>query len=281
MKDYFYGWYLKCQSKDTTLALIPAMHECSGKRTASLQIITEDGAWNINLPGNSFKRKKCNIYLGNNRFGKYGVRVYMDTADVRIKGRLDFGPITPIKYDIMGPFAFIPFMECRHYVMSMRHTVNGRMKINGNDYVFENAVGYWEGDSGVSFPKEYLWTQVAFNGGSLMLSVADIPFGLFNFTGIIGVINYNNKEYRFATYLGAKAVEIKDKRVRIRQGAMEFEAGILEDSSRALNAPVGGSMIRTIHESAACKAYYRFRIKGKTVFSFKTGRASFEYEYSK
>ena len=66
----------------------------------------------------------------------------------------------------------------------------GRMKINGNDYVFENAVGYWEGDSGVSFPKEYLWTQVAFNGGSLMLSVADIPFGLFNFTGIIGVINY-------------------------------------------------------------------------------------------
>ena len=62
---------------------------------------------------------------------------------------------------------------------------------------------------------------------------------------------------------------------------MEFEAGLIEDNARALNAPVSGSMIRTIHESAACRAYYRFRIKGKTVFAFKTDKASFEYEYSK
>ncbi|MCR4648181.1 MAG: hypothetical protein K5776_03800 [Lachnospiraceae bacterium] len=279
MRDYFFGWYLKCQNRENTLSLIPAIHENGGKRSASLQIISEDGAWNINLPGEVFKRNKNTIFLAKNRFGKNGIRVDLGTKDVRIKGKLDFGPITPIKYDIMGPFALIPFMECRHSVLSMRHTVNGKVRVNGHEYVFENAVGYWEGDSGYSFPKEYLWTQTLFNGGSLMLSVANIPFGLFDFTGIIGIVYYNNKEYRFATYLGARPLFIKDKKVRIKQGDMELEAGILEEKGSGLNAPVAGSMVRTIHESAACKAYYRFRIKGKTVFAFKTDRASFEYEY--
>ena len=112
-----------------------------------------------------------------------------------------------------------------------------------------------------------------------MLSVADIPFGPLHFTGIIGVIYYNKKEYRFATYLGAHIQELRDGKVRIKQGNMVFEAHLLESSGRALNAPVGGSMIRTIHESASCKASYKLRIKGKTVFSFKTNKASFEYEY--
>lgn len=112
-----------------------------------------------------------------------------------------------------------------------------------------------------------------------MLSVADIPFGLFHFSGIIGVVNYNKKEYRFATYLGAHIQELRDGKVRIKQGPMTLEARLIESKGRPLNAPVGGSMIRTIHESASCKAGYKFRIKGKTVFSFKTDKASFEYEY--
>jgi len=281
MGDYFFGWYLKCQNSDNTVALIPAVHENNGKKTSSLQIISEDGAWCVELPGDHFKRNKDTIFLGKNRFGKNGIRVNLDKKGLRVKGKIDFGPITPIKYDIMGPFALVPFMECRHYVLSMKHTVNGRIVINGHDYRFENAVGYWEGASGYSFPKEYLWTQVSFQGGSLMLSVADIPFGLFSFTGIIGVVYYNRKEYRFATYLGARAVKIADKSVKIVQGPMEIEAGILEESSRGLNAPVGGNMSRTIHESAACRAYYKFRINKRSVFSFKSNRASFEYEYSK
>lgn len=44
----------------------------------------------------------------------------------------------------MGPFALIPFMECRHSVWSMRHFVRGTVIINGEDYVFQNAWGYWE-----------------------------------------------------------------------------------------------------------------------------------------
>ena len=66
-----------------------------------------------------------------------------------------------VKYDIMGPFVWVPFMEW-HSVYSVQHAVNGTVWINGETYVFQNAHGYWEGDKGRSFPKEYLWTQCCF-----------------------------------------------------------------------------------------------------------------------
>ena len=116
----------------------------------------------------------------------------------------------------MGPFRYVPFMECRHSVVSMKHTVNGSININGKAYSFDNAAGYIEGDRGYSFPKRYIWTQCIFENGSLMLSVADIPFGLFSFTGIIGIIHVNKKEYRFATYLRAKAVKIEKGEIIIK-----------------------------------------------------------------
>ena len=112
-----------------------------------------------------------------------------------------------------------------------------------------------------------------------MLSVADIPMAGIHFTGIIGIILWQGKEYRIATYLGARVVQMKNKMVRVIQGNLELEAQLLEESGRVLKAPAKGDMVRTIHESASCKAFYRFRIGGHTVFAFETDRASFEFEY--
>lgn len=112
-----------------------------------------------------------------------------------------------------------------------------------------------------------------------MLSVADIPMAGIHFTGIIGVVLWQGREYRMATYLGAKAVQIQNKMIRIVQGDMELEARLLEEAGRPLKAPTKGDMVRTIHESAACRAFYRFRKGKRTLFAFETNRASFEYEY--
>ena len=162
----------------------------------------------------------------------------------------------------------------------MRHTVNGTVCINDQIFCFQNARGYWEGDEGRSFPKEYAWTHCFFPGGSLILSVADIPMAGFHFTGVIGAILWYGKEYRLATYLGAKAVQIQNGKIRIVQGNMELEVRLLEKVKCPLKAPVAGNMKRTIWEGAACKAMYRFCKKGTPVFYFETDKASFEYEYA-
>lgn len=112
-----------------------------------------------------------------------------------------------------------------------------------------------------------------------MLSVARIPMAGFCFQGVIGVVLLDGREYRLATYLGAKAAGIRNGLVRVTQGIMELEAELLEDTGKALRAPTEGAMARTIHENAACRARYRFLQNGRTLLAFETDRASFEYEY--
>lgn len=281
MHNFFEGWYMKCQSDTQTLAVIAAVHVKGKKRTCSIQLITDEEVWNVDFSGDEFHKNAKGITIAENRFHTRGVSLSIKTPKLSVKGKLWYGPLTPLHYDIMGPFALLPFMECRHSVFSMHHMVNGTVLINGRRYKFENAAGYWEGDRGYSFPKEYLWTQCSFSEGSIMLSVAEIPFAGLCFTGIIGVVFWLGKEYRFATYLGARVIRLKNGKVRIVQRGMELEAELLEAAENTLKAPVKGGMVRSIHESAACHARYKLKRDGYVLFEFDTRKASFEYEYAR
>lgn len=278
MDGFFYGWYLKCQSGLQTFAVIPALHKTGQKRTCSIQIITENDTWTVDFPADAFRRIGRTISIDKNRFGEKGIRLSIHTPDLSVKGKLDFGCLTPLKYDIMGPFSFVPFLECRHSVWSMRHPVCGTVYINRQKYSFQDAWGYWEGDQGRSFPQKYVWTQCCFPDGSLMLSVADIPIAGFHFNGVIAVVLWQGRQYRLATYLGARAVRLQDGMVRIVQGRLTLEAQLLESAGKALKAPIKGDMVRTIHENVSCRAFYRFQKGGRVLFAFETNRASFEYE---
>lgn len=86
---------------------------------------------------------------------------------------------------------------------------------------------------------------------------------------------------RIATYLGAKASEIKNKTMKIVQRGLKLEAQLLGDIGYELQAPVNGSMVRHIRESVNCHAHYKFMKSGRTLFDFATKTASFEYEYGK
>lgn len=278
-RGWFYGWYFKCQSDTQTLAVIPAVHQTGRKRTCSVQVITEKQSWTISLPGEAFRRRGGTIFIGKNRFGERGIRLALCIPGLKVKGKLAFGALFPLKYNIMGPFSLIPFLECRHSIRSMKHKVWGTVSVNGKEYSFDGAKGYWEGDRGRSFPREYIWTQCSFERGALMLSVADIPIAGFHFRGIIGVVLLDGREYRLATYLGAKTAGIKNGLVRVIQGRLELEAELIKRAGKPLKAPAEGSMVRTIHESAACRARYCFRKGSRTLLDFETDRASFEYEY--
>ena len=278
-RGWFYGWYFKCQSDTQTLAVIPAVHQTGRKKTCSVQIITKEQSWTVSFPGEAFRQRGGITAIGKNRFGKRGIRLTVCEPGLKAEGKLAFGNLFPLRYNIMGPFVLVPFLECRHSIRSMKHRVWGNVSVNGKTFSFNGAEGYWEGDRGRSFPREYVWTQCSFPEGALMLSVADIPIVGFHFRGSIGVVVLDGREYRFATYLGAKTSEIGNGRVKVLQGRMELEAELLEKTGKPLRAPAQGEMARTIHESAACRARYRFRKNGRTLLAFETDRASFEYEY--
>ena len=280
MRNYFRGWYIKCQGSFRTVAFIPAFHVTGGVRTCSLQVITDEGSWYVDYPGGQFRMDEKGVTIGPNVFTRQGIKLDIHRPELTVTGELTFGEFTPLAYDIMGPFKYVPFMQCRHSVFSMGHWVDGKLAVNGNVLVFENGVGYIEGDRGCSFPREYMWTQCCNPWGSIMLSVADIPFCGLHFTGVICAIHYWGREYRLATYLGAKAVRIQNGQVIIRQGRRTLTVRRLQDRGRPLAAPVGGDMKRTIRESPGCRVFYHYQEKGQTVFKFISEVASFEYEYS-
>ena len=281
MRDNFCGWYFKCQSDTQTMAVIPAVHTSKSCRSCSLQLITDTGAWSIPLPYAQFHKqgRGLGVQLGENRFSESGFSLRLRAPGFTAKGSLRFGPLSPLRYDIMGPFRYMPFMECRHGIWSMDHTVNGEIQVNGEPYRFQAARGYIEGDRGYSFPRHYAWTHCFFEEGSVSLSAADIPLGPVRFTGVIGVVLWQGREYRLATYLGAKAVRIAEGELVIRQGDYILTARLLEKRPHPLLAPVSGDMRRTIGESAACRASYHFQKGGRTLFYFESPMASFEYEY--
>ena len=277
---YFKGWYFKCSTKDKTIAFIPAYHYSNNKKSASLQIITDDKALNIPFDSLEYHEKSLYVKIGNCVFSRKEIILDYKDDGLTLEGKLRFEELSPIRYDIMGPFKYVPFMQCRHSVYSMCHKINGEFKVNDQLYNFENGIGYIEGDRGHSFPKKYIWTQCCFKNNSLMLSVADIPFLGIHFTGIIGVILLNGKEYRIATYLGARIRQVEKNTVTVKQGNFEFTAKLLNKNAHPLAAPTNGDMCRTIHESASCEAYYRFSHKDRVLCEFTTDKASFEFEYN-
>lgn len=279
MGDYFCGWYIKCQNGRQTVAFIPACHITKDEKSCSLQIITGERSWNIAYPYSEFHMSREGVRIGLNEFTRRGVKLDVRMPEITAVGTLAFGEFAPIAYDIMGPFKYVPFMECRHSVFSMKHRVDGELSINGIEFAFDDGLCYIEGDRGRSFPSVYVWTQCCFPEGSVMLSVADIPFSGIHFTGVISAICFQGREYRLATYLGARAVKIHDGEVIIRQGKMLLTVKRLEVKGHPLAAPVGGGMTRTIRESAACRAYYHYQENGKTLFEFESDQAAFEYEY--
>lgn len=230
-RRYFEGWYFKQQGAEETVALIPALHvDGRGRASASLQVIAGALSHSVPFDARSFsaERDRLAIRLGNSVFSEHGCELDVDAPGCSVRGKLSYGPLTPPDGDIMGPFRFAPGMECRHSVFSVRHRVDGELEVNGRRMRFEDGSGYIEGDRGTSFPRRYLWTQCNWEDNSLMLSVAEIPYLGARFTGLTGFVFFGGREYRVATYRGAKLPLICGGAAVVRQGPLALSVELLE-----------------------------------------------------
>ena len=281
---YFEGWYLKHQAKgDGSLALIPALHiDRRGRRSASLQVMTDRRAWWLEYPGTVFQAapQAFQIQLGNSSFTQREIQLNVEQDGLSLHGALRYGPFTPLQSDIMGPFRFLPEMECSHGVISMGHSLEGMMVLNGKQMDFSGGTGYIETDRGRSFPSAYLWTQCSWKEpepGSLMLSIATIPLAAGHFTGCICAVLHGGREYRLATYRGARVETWSRNGAVIRQGRYRLSVELLEEHGCPLRAPAEGGMGRTIRESLCARLRYRFWFGEELLLEHTDRRASFEY----
>lgn len=278
---FFQGWYFKNQNETDIISFIPAFHtDDNGHRSASLQIITHKESYNIFYPIKEFTMSKGGLFvrLGDTKFSDQGIDMNVRTDKLTVEGKLRYTAFTPLRYDIMGPFKYIPLLQCRHSIFSLAHYIEGSLIVNGVRMDFHRGLGYVEGDRGVGFPSDYLWTQCSWTGNeynAVMVSVAIVKLGIISFTGCIAVVYYGGREYRLATYLGASIKRLSREELWVLQGKCILQVKLLEPNENYLIAPVKGKMSRTVYESVDCRVHYRFTLEGKVVFDF-IGRGSFE-----
>ena len=282
----FKGYYVKCVGQKDSVAVIFGRQVYKKEKSSFIQIITKENSYSVtfaNAQGKKtdkfiFRKNRLEAKVDKNFANKNEMFLDIDSPKLTAKGRVAFGEFAKIKYDAMGPLKFLPLMECRHTIVSMRHTIAGQIIINGQVYDFDGGIGYIEGDRGRSFPTKYFWSQCNGEGASVSASAAVIPYMGISFMGTICVIRYNGAEHRFASYLGARVKQMESKRLLIEQRKKQLEIEVLDDIvGQPLLAPVSGRMSRTIEESLVRTIRYKFVLGDKVLFDFISDRASHEY----
>jgi len=234
---------------------------------AASDFTSESDTFKITIAQNTFEAHKISLQHENVR------------GTLRFKNRVPW-PNTWYSPGIMGPYAFVPFMECYHGILSMNHEIEGSLYLNGETIDFTGGRGYMEKDWGHSFPSAYCWMQsnhFSQAGISFKASVAKIPWLNSSFVGFIAGLYFNQQLLQFTTYNGTKLLRsFADKqRVELHMENRNYRLEILAHRSGAtqLAAPIAGFMDGRISESMTSKIELKLVAKssGKLLFN-DTGR---------
>lgn len=272
---YFEGWYFKITDPESgsVFALIPgvSLGQQGADSHSFIQYIdgTSGKSGYCRFPLDAFKTQDhpFRIEIAGNVFSLEEMKI--DLKDDHIHADLLFSGITPWEGSLfapgaMGPFAYIPGMECNHHVVSFHHSVSGILNWGKKKNVYRDARGYIEKDWGHSFPSAWIWMQC--NGFqekdvSLMVSIATVPWMFSSFKGFIIILHCKGKRFDFATwnFSSIKRLEISESQVLIEVRNPRQTLHILASRKRSgtLQAPVMGKMVRPISESVSSEVEIR------------------------
>ncbi|MGD1832682.1 MAG: tocopherol cyclase family protein [Sphaerochaetaceae bacterium] len=295
-KNYFEGWYFKMVSSNGNhvTAVIPGVSLSEESPHAFIQIISTDMQktlyFTFPLDQFSYSRKDFHIQIANSSFSSDHLHLDISQDGKTITGDLSFIghallPKSLLNPSIMGPFAYLPKMECNHGIVSMRHQVLGSLSIGGKKSLFDDGTGYIEKDWGTSFPSSWVWLHTNTAGDSdfsFLLSYATIPVTKKRgFNGLICFLMTDNGLYRFATYNRSKVsrFEVDKERVAItlKRKNLILDVDAVCSSSGILQSPVKGNMERAITESITSIISLSLKNRdGDTLFSVKGSSGGYE-----
>jgi hypothetical protein len=271
----FEGWYYKLvdYNRKAAIAIIPGFSSAHPSQ-AFIQIfngISGDFHFNkFNLNEFNYKKNMFEVLIANNYFSSNKLILDLNIQGQMIKGELIFKnqvpwPIKFLSPGAMGPFAFLPRMECSHAVLSFDHEIYGNLSINGDEISFNHGRGYIEKDWGRSFPSGYIWMQsnhFSEQRVSFMASIARIPYLGRSFTGFLAGLLYKNRLYLFSTYNRAKLRDLSiDKNLvsfKLVKKNQVIEIDAIQAKSSQLKSPINGKMTGKVLESLTSKINLRF-----------------------
>ena len=289
---FFEGWYYKLidRREQHRFALIPGvfLHSDPSAQHSFIQVLDGNvgSSQYHRYPYSEFKASvnSFNIRIGNNYMNNRGMTLDIDRNGSTVHGTLSFAhtkpwPVSLRSPGIMGWYAWAPFMECYHGVLSLDHEIEGSLTVNGKEIDFSGGRGYIEKDWGRSFPLAHIWMQsnhFEAPGTSLTASVAVIPWIRTSFPGFIVGLLLDGHLYRFATYTGAKIthLEILDQEIRWARKDKQHELNLRATRSQGglLHAPTVTEMTNRLLESLTSTVDVTLKTLGGKILFEGTGR---------
>lgn len=301
-KNYFEGWYFKLSDETggNSLAVIPGVSygESRDDRHAFIQVLDETSLkshyFRFDIASFLYSEADFCISIGGSSFGRNGICLDIDRDGLVIRGSLEFKDIVPFPKTVcnpgvMGPFSFIPFMECFHGVVNIAGRIDGSLTVGGRETDFIGGRCYIEKDWGRSFPEWWIWLhsdRFQREDVQFMFSVAKIPWLGMHFTGFLSFLRVGGDVYRFATYTGAKIKLLNHRdgnlKIAVRDRRYSLVISGRYDGSSALKAPAQGRMLRDIRESVSSEVHVSLKENsGKVIFEGLGKNAGMEIEGKK
>ncbi len=291
---FFEGWYFKLidATEQHRYAIIPgfSLSDRGGEHPhAFIQVL--DGlsgktAYHV-YPIEDFygARERLDVRIGPNHFTDSHLELNIAEGPLSVRGRVDFTqvigwPVTLVSPGIMGWYAWVPFMETYHGVLSFDHRLHGSLHIGGQPLDFSDGRGYIEKDWGQAFPSAWVWFQsnhFETPGTCLTASIALIPWVGRAFRGFIVGLWHRGTLYRFATYTGAatERLEVTDERVDWVLGdrLYRLELRAYRAASGDLRGPQRTGMELRVPETLRASVEVRlFARRGEQLLFAGTGR---------
>jgi tocopherol cyclase len=268
MKAHFEGWYFKLVDRDekNIYAVIPGVSfDKRGDAHCFIQLLNgKDAAskyFRYDISSFRYSDKGFELCVGDSYFSSNRIELNIRDEEMSISGTLNFEgtvpwPVTAFSPGAMGWYAFMPFMECYHGVVSFNHSISGALQVADRDIDFSDGRGYIEKDWGHSFPHYYAWAQSNHFDRpltSIMVSVANIPWLGSAFDGFMVGFLCENTLYRFTTYNGARLNELKVDPQSLTAGFITRDYSLRVEAEKSkdalLAAPKAGAMEGRIAES--------------------------------
>jgi len=281
---FFEGWYFKLVSEieDQKYAIIPGIF--LGKDGYAFIQVLEGNTGNVDyikFPLESFSAAENDfiVQIDRNSFQLDYIHLDISRPDFRIQGDLEFSevigwPVAWTSPGVMGWYAWVPRMECKHGVLGFDHPITGTLEVNGSKIDFTKGRGYIEKDWGISFPEGYIWMQsnhftqqkVCFTA-----SIAMIPWLWSSFRGFIVGLWIDGELYRFSTYTGAKTnlLEVTEKGIFwiIEDNNYSLEINAVRGKTGDLKGPTRQEMGMRVAESLDAKINLRLvKSNGEVLF---------------
>jgi len=294
-KIYFEGWYFKHVSKtlEHVYSFIPGISLNPENPHAFIQVI--NGLTGITqyieypLSSFSFNRNYFKVQVGDSVFTADSILLNINSPLIKVSGRLSYSgslkyPSSLLSPGIMGWYSFVPFMECKHGVVSVSHRIDGTLLIDSQLLNFSGGKGYIEKDWGKSFPESWIWFQsnnFSNPDACIMMSIAKIPWLGSFFTGFLGFLYHNGTFYPFSTYHKSEitALNLVDEKLILGFKGKKYQLSVTATLKKTgiLLAPKSGKMSRRIKESVDSELDVVLSDnKGIEIYHDKASRAGLE-----